>query len=575
MLGHDRGSTEPKEETQNNRNFFNSTSEFFKCNWKVILPFTAVILLFFVTVFTKKDITFAVNIWVFPSFAVLMASVLSIQNWIPALRHQDFWQSQGPPFYPLVNAAPAPPPPPPCYPPPPPPNTMNGHKRQRIDCRKLSWEQLSPNLLEKDTIWKKVKDNLPLEGIFDSEDIIREFSVTSLSAIILTHYKLKAEGVAQCLISGNTQLTSDELRQVLAFAPDDRETRALRKMEKENEILLEPAERFYLKVAATVPSYKARLRTVLLKAQLQERITQIKPHLETVINACQELMTSEKLTKFLELMDYKSSLKKATSVLDYLTRVIITKCPHIAALGDDLRYVEKASKVPFHSLDKEICKLSTEIEVLEEDVEKINNDSVEEDCFSTSIRKNAKRSFSLLMQYFGEECDKPEDFFGIFATFMRQFEIFCTRLPYQRVLQDFREMARTKQTARKSTGGKAARKQLATRVAMKSAPATGGVKKPHRYRPGTVALREIRRYQKSTELLIRKLPFQRLIREIAQDFKTDLRFQSSAVLALQEAAEAYLVGLFEDTNLCAIHAKRVTIMPKDIQLARRIRGERA
>jgi histone H3 len=112
-------------------------------------------------------------------------------------------------------------------------------------------------------------------------------------------------------------------------------------------------------------------------------------------------------------------------------------------------------------------------------------------------------------------------------------------------------------------------------AARKSAPATGGVKKPHRYRPGTVALREIRKYQKSTELLIRKLPFQRLVREIAQDFKTDLRFQSSAVLALQEAAEAYLVGLFEDTNLCAIHAKRVTIMPKDIQLARRIRGERA
>ncbi|XP_058811212.1 uncharacterized protein LOC131676103 [Topomyia yanbarensis] len=145
-------------------------------------------------------------------------------------------------------------------------------------------------------------------------------------------------------------------------------------------------------------------------------------------------------------------------------------------------------------------------------------------------------------------------------------------------LEDFNQqkaMARTKQTARKSTGGKAPRKQLATKAARKSAPATGGVKKPHRYRPGTVALREIRRYQKSTELLIRKLPFQRLVREIAQDFKTDLRFQSSAVMALQEASEAYLVGLFEDTNLCAIHAKRVTIMPKDIQLARRIRGERA
>jgi len=138
-------------------------------------------------------------------------------------------------------------------------------------------------------------------------------------------------------------------------------------------------------------------------------------------------------------------------------------------------------------------------------------------------------------------------------------------------------MARTKQTARKSTGGKAPRKQLATkRAARKTAPATtGGVKKPHRFRPGTVALREIRRYQKSTELLIRKLPFQRLIREISQEFKTDLRFQSSSIYALQETSEAYLVGLFEDTNLCAIHAKRVTIMPRDIQIARRLRGERS
>eukprot|EP00961_Rhodomonas_salina_P067647 908399-Rhodomonas_salina.1 len=121
----------------------------------------------------------------------------------------------------------------------------------------------------------------------------------------------------------------------------------------------------------------------------------------------------------------------------------------------------------------------------------------------------------------------------------------------------------------------APRKQLASKAARKSAPSTGGVKKPHRFRPGTVALREIRRYQKSTELLIRKLPFQRLVREVAQDFKTDLRFQSHAIMALQEASEAYLTSLFEDTNLCAIHAKRVTIMPKDIQLARRIRGERA
>ena len=98
-------------------------------------------------------------------------------------------------------------------------------------------------------------------------------------------------------------------------------------------------------------------------------------------------------------------------------------------------------------------------------------------------------------------------------------------------------------------------------------------KKPHRYRPGTVALREISRYQKSTELLIRRLPFQRLVWEIAQDLKGRVNFARGAILALQEAAEAYLIGLFEDTNLCAIHAKCITIMPKDIQLARRIQGE--
>ncbi len=138
-------------------------------------------------------------------------------------------------------------------------------------------------------------------------------------------------------------------------------------------------------------------------------------------------------------------------------------------------------------------------------------------------------------------------------------------------------MARTKQTARHSTGGKAPRHGLAKKAARnktyKTIAGAAGLRK-RRYRPGTVALREIRRYQKSTELLIKKLPFQRLVREIAQEFHKDLRFQSSAVLALQEAAEAYLIGLFEDTNLCAFHAKRVTIMPKDLQLAKRIRGDR-
>ena len=101
----------------------------------------------------------------------------------------------------------------------------------------------------------------------------------------------------------------------------------------------------------------------------------------------------------------------------------------------------------------------------------------------------------------------------------------------------------------------------------------GRLVKPHRYRAGTVALKDICHYQGSTALLIRKLPFQMLVREIAQDFKTDLRFQSAAVLCLQEAVEAYLVRLFDDANLCAIHARRVTIMPKDLFLARRIRGE--
>ncbi len=135
-------------------------------------------------------------------------------------------------------------------------------------------------------------------------------------------------------------------------------------------------------------------------------------------------------------------------------------------------------------------------------------------------------------------------------------------------------MARTKQTARKSSGGKAPRIHLATMAAGNLARSFGGVKKPRRWRPGTVALREIRKYQKNTELLMRKAPFQRLVREIACEIKSDLRMQSTTLLALQEAAEAYLVGLFNDTNECALHAKRVTIMPKDMRLAQRIRGEK-
>ncbi|XP_037834645.1 histone H3-like [Kryptolebias marmoratus] len=109
-------------------------------------------------------------------------------------------------------------------------------------------------------------------------------------------------------------------------------------------------------------------------------------------------------------------------------------------------------------------------------------------------------------------------------------------------------MAKTKHNAHISIGDKARRKQLATKASCKNTPATSRVKKPHLYRIGTVALREIDHYQKSTELLIQKLPFSHLVQEITQDFKTDLSLQSSAVMAPQEASEAHLVGLFEDTR---------------------------
>ena len=103
---------------------------------------------------------------------------------------------------------------------------------------------------------------------------------------------------------------------------------------------------------------------------------------------------------------------------------------------------------------------------------------------------------------------------------------------------------------------------------------TRPIKKIRRYRPGTLALREIRKYQRSTELLIGKLAFQRLVREICQKFSPGLRFQPAALLALQEAAESYIVGVFDDVNLCALHGRRVTIMPRDLHLALRIRGDR-
>ncbi len=101
-----------------------------------------------------------------------------------------------------------------------------------------------------------------------------------------------------------------------------------------------------------------------------------------------------------------------------------------------------------------------------------------------------------------------------------------------------------------------------------------GKGKVHRFRPGTVALRDIRRYQKTTDLLIQKMPFQRLVREVSENCRSDMRFQASAMLAIQEASEAYLVSLFEDSMLCALHSKRITIFPRDLQLSRRLRGER-
>ena len=107
-----------------------------------------------------------------------------------------------------------------------------------------------------------------------------------------------------------------------------------------------------------------------------------------------------------------------------------------------------------------------------------------------------------------------------------------------------------------------------------SLPPKGVVRKPRRFRPGTVALREIRKYQKSTDLLIRKIPFQRLVREICNDLTPtlgyQLRFQSTALLALQEGAESYLVNMFSQCNDICLHSKRVTLQVKDILLWKRL-----
>ena len=101
-----------------------------------------------------------------------------------------------------------------------------------------------------------------------------------------------------------------------------------------------------------------------------------------------------------------------------------------------------------------------------------------------------------------------------------------------------------------------------------------GEKRPHRFKPGTVALREIRRYQKGGNMLLRKIPFQRIVRHIAEGLKHGMRFQASAILALQEATEGHLVGLFADSNICAVHAKRVGVTGGDIQIAKKLRKEK-
>lgn len=129
-------------------------------------------------------------------------------------------------------------------------------------------------------------------------------------------------------------------------------------------------------------------------------------------------------------------------------------------------------------------------------------------------------------------------------------------------------------------GARALSRQLVfnKHLAMKSASCAGGIKKTKKHRPGALALAQIRKYQASTDLLIRKAPFQKLVKQICNQIlpngESCLRFQSTAVLALQEAAEAFVIGILEDTNLCAMHARRVTIMEKDMRLACRIRGFR-
>merc|ERR1712048_9581 len=136
-------------------------------------------------------------------------------------------------------------------------------------------------------------------------------------------------------------------------------------------------------------------------------------------------------------------------------------------------------------------------------------------------------------------------------------------------------MPKTK-TASKKVPSKAMKKTASASKSMSKSPSKAGPKKDRKkpkFHPGTVALRDIKKYQKSTDTLIPKAPFYRLVKDIAHSIDNELRFQGSALMALQEAAEAYCVGLFEDATLCAVHAKRMTVTKSDMVLARRIRGD--
>ena len=154
-----------------------------------------------------------------------------------------------------------------------------------------------------------------------------------------------------------------------------------------------------------------------------------------------------------------------------------------------------------------------------------------------------------------------------YANWRRTYFSFYSFVPLKNTFHQHHFTMRTKLTARKSVGAREKRGAVRANA--------GKTRKKHRNKPGVVAIREIRRYQKGVELLLRKLPFQRLVREICEQVGgKQYRWTASALEAMQWGAESYLVGLFHDTNLCAIHAKRVTIFAKDMQFSMLLRGDK-